>query len=180
MKVYMYEYKAPGYYAASKFIPQDDLIGSEYFGPSYKGGEYVDGIRHEDAAHLSFDDNSLDIMVSLDVFEHIYFYKQAFQEIFRVLKPGGQLLMTLPMQPGIDKKEDRAKIVNGETIFLKEPIYHGGNSETDFGVLEYTTFGWDIIPFIKSVGFSDVKLIAYYSINDGYLGLISYYFHLIK
>jgi len=180
MKVYMYEYKAPGYRAVSKFVSPKDLVGSEYFGAEYRSGEYINGILHEDAAALSFEDESFDIMVSLDVFEHIYFYEKALREVWRVLKPGGKLLLTIPMSVNRDYTEDRAKIVNGETILLKEPIYHGGGTETEYGLLEYTTFGWDILNVMKSVGFSKVLIRTYYSINEAYFGTLTFIFELVK
>ncbi len=179
-KVYMYEYNSPAYFGALSFVSKGDLIGSEYFGSEYKSGEYVNGVLHEDATNLSFSDESLDIILSLDVFEHIYFYKKAFQEIYRVLKPGGKLFLTIPMEVERDITEDRAKIENGKTIFLKEPVYHGGANHTDFGVLAYTDFGWDILEIIKSVGFSDVKFITYYSIREAYFGRVWYYLDITK
>lgn len=180
MKIYMYEYNSPAYLAAASFVSENDLIGSEYFGSEYKSGEYINGVLHEDAANLSFADNSLDIVLSLDVFEHIYFYKKALEEIFRVLKPNGKLLLTIPMDPENETTKDRAKIENGETIFLDSPIYHGGANHTDFGVLVYTDFGWDIIPIIESIGFSEVNLTTYYSVNESYFGRVNYCFEITK
>ncbi|HFE63895.1 MAG TPA: class I SAM-dependent methyltransferase [Caldithrix sp.] len=46
----------------------------------------------EDAARLSFADNSFDLIVSQNVFHHIPNWPQAVREIARVLKPGGYLL----------------------------------------------------------------------------------------
>lgn len=180
MKVYMYEYNSPAYLAASNFVSNDDLIGSEYFGSDYKSGEYVNGVLHEDAANLSFENESIDIILSLDVFEHIYFYKEAFEEIYRVLKPNGKLILTIPMNPENEFTKDRAKIENGETTFIESPIYHGGANHTDFGVLVYTDFGWDIISIIKSIGFSEVNLTTYFSVNEAYFGRVNYYFDITK
>lgn len=44
---------------------------SEFLGSSYASGESVNGIRHEDIQHLSFADESLDVIITRDVFEHI-------------------------------------------------------------------------------------------------------------
>ncbi len=180
MRVYMYEHNAPAYRAVSSFVLPKDLVGSEFFGAEYQSGEYVNGILHEDAANLSFADESFDLMVSLDVFEHIYFYERAFEEVKRVLKPGGKLLLTIPMQINRDKTEDRAKIVDGKTVFIKEPVYHGGGSEAENGLLEYTTFGWDLVSKIRSVGFSKVDIRTYYSINEAYFGVLNFYFDITK
>jgi SAM-dependent methyltransferase len=180
MKVYLYEKITPTYQAVSQFIPEDDLTGSEYFGSEHKSGEYIDGILHEDAAALSFADNSFDLMLSMDVFEHTYYYEKVFKEAYRVLKPGGKFLLTIPMRPAYDKTIERAKIVDGEVVHILEPIMHGDPMDPGGGALEFIQYGWDIIPFMKSIGFQQVTTKAYYSINDGYLGCFNFYFELIK
>jgi ubiquinone/menaquinone biosynthesis C-methylase UbiE len=46
-----------------------------------------------DATNLQYDDNSFDIVVSIGILHHILNYKEALGEMFRVLKPGGVLLL---------------------------------------------------------------------------------------
>lgn len=48
------------------------------------------------AHHLPFADNSFDLVVTAWVFEHLEQPKQACQEIYRVLKPGGRLIFLTP------------------------------------------------------------------------------------
>ena len=60
--------------------------------------------RHTDVAanahHLPFADASFDAVVSFNTFEHLYDPDRATAEIFRVLKPGGRLLVhTAFLQP---------------------------------------------------------------------------------
>ncbi len=45
---------------------------------------------------LPFKDNSFDFILALDVFLHIYDTELIFNEITRILKPGGKLLITVP------------------------------------------------------------------------------------
>lgn len=180
MKVYMYEHETSGFRSVSKFVREEDLTGSEFFGNKYKSGDIINGVLNEDATNLSFANNSFDRIVSLDVLEHIYPYERALEESYRVLKPGGKLLLTTPVSIFSDQSEERAKIINGKTVHLKEPIYHGGGNYSDFGVLEYTTFGWDLVDTMKKKGFSKVNMIASYSINEAYLGSLGFYFELIK
>ena len=75
---------------ASNFI-----VGSEYY-PRCKFGEIIDSVRNKDIEHLSFVDNTFDLIVSNDVMEHITNPKTGFRECARVLRKGGKLLMTVP------------------------------------------------------------------------------------
>ncbi len=69
-----------------------------------------------DAHHLPFKNNSFDMVVTFNTFEHLYDPSQAASEIFRVLRPGGQLrVQTAFLQP------------------LHEPPHHYYNT-TEFGL----------------------------------------------
>jgi SAM-dependent methyltransferase len=48
---------------------------------------------------LPYGDESFDLVTCLDVIEHLRFDLPAFQELGRVLKPGGHLVVTLPVGP---------------------------------------------------------------------------------
>jgi 2-polyprenyl-3-methyl-5-hydroxy-6-metoxy-1,4-benzoquinol methylase len=45
---------------------------------------------------IPFDDNTFDIIISSEVIEHVPDPYKAMQELFRVLKPGGTLVLTTP------------------------------------------------------------------------------------
>lgn len=49
-----------------------------------------------DLASLSFPDAHFDVVVSVEVLEHLIFPHQAAREILRVLKPGGTFIATVP------------------------------------------------------------------------------------
>ncbi len=49
-----------------------------------------------DGKHLPFADASFDSIFSSEVFEHIFNLPQILDELYRVLKPGGHLLVTVP------------------------------------------------------------------------------------
>jgi len=49
-----------------------------------------------DARRMELEDNSYDGIVCLNVLEHIEDFKSVFKEIFRVLKPRGTLILTVP------------------------------------------------------------------------------------
>ena len=72
-------------------------------------GNRVD--QKEDLTHLSFDNNSFDIVYASHVLEHIKNDRKALSEIVRVLKPGGVAIIPVP--------------INGnKTIEYQEPNAH--------------------------------------------------------
>jgi 2-polyprenyl-3-methyl-5-hydroxy-6-metoxy-1,4-benzoquinol methylase len=52
--------------------------------------------RIEDALNLSFPDNHFDLIISVDVIEHVGKPHRMLQEVARVLQPGGQAVITFP------------------------------------------------------------------------------------
>lgn len=59
----------------------------------------VDGIRHMFAEDLDFPDASFDLIVSVHAIEHIPLLEKAFDEMARVLRPGGRALFIYPAEP---------------------------------------------------------------------------------
>ncbi|MCB1787204.1 MAG: class I SAM-dependent methyltransferase [Chromatiaceae bacterium] len=58
-------------------------------------------VQREDAAKLSFADNSFDRVIAAHVLEHLYRPHEVLREWVRVLKPGGVLSLVLPCDPGL-------------------------------------------------------------------------------
>ena len=56
----------------------------------------LQNVRLGEAASLPFGDGSLDLVTALDVVEHLDDDVAAFREMKRVLRPGGQILVTVP------------------------------------------------------------------------------------
>ena len=49
-----------------------------------------------DGKKLPFEDNTFDSILSTEVFEHIFNIEEVLGELYRVLKPGGNILLTVP------------------------------------------------------------------------------------
>jgi SAM-dependent methyltransferase len=172
--IFIYEFVTPFYNFAKKaFSPYFNLIGSEFMGFDIPSGEVVNGVIHEDALNLSFENESLDIIISNDVYEHVSDIEAAFKEAYRTLKHGGLLLFSIPFMFTAETKV-RALVRNGKLEFLEEAVYHG-NPLSSEGSLVFYDFGWDVLDICKSVGFSNVNMVAFYSSEYAHLYHIPLY-----
>jgi SAM-dependent methyltransferase len=69
--------------------------GRTYVGCDMRPGPGVD--RVEDVSHLSLPDASVGTVLCIETFEHVFEVRRAFDEVFRVLRPGGVFLITSPL-----------------------------------------------------------------------------------
>lgn len=168
-RIYLMEQVTPIFQWARENLPDHELTGSEYLRGDLESGSVVDGIRHEDAQALSFESGSLDLIVSNDVFEHVPDPAAAFAECARVLKPGGTMLATFPLDAERDQSQTRARMVEGRLEHLFPPIYHGNPMSPD-GSLVFTVFGWEVIGTLKSCGFTSVAAEVYRDGKCAHLG----------
>jgi SAM-dependent methyltransferase len=167
--VYLMEQVTPIFKWFTEQFPQTFCVGSEYLGPKIKPGKEIKGVRHEDVERLSFADNSFDLVVSNDVLEHVVNPVQALREAYRILRPGGTLLITVPFYLDQLESKQRASLENGELVHHLSPVYHG-NPMSDDGSLVFTDFGWDFLDQIRSAGFCDAIMNFYWSEVYGHLG----------
>lgn len=126
---------------------------SEYFGQAFKSGEFVGNIMHQDLMGVSFDDCSFNFVISSDVFEHIPDPYEAHREIYRILKPNGRHIFTVPFYQTEFLDEERTVVDDaGKNIFLKEPQYHGDPLRPE-GALVYNIFSLQMLIELKKIGF---------------------------
>ncbi|NLI82610.1 MAG: methyltransferase domain-containing protein [Deltaproteobacteria bacterium] len=125
---------------------------SEYMSGIPNGTLNPQGIRCEDLESLTFPDNSFHLVITQDVMEHVRNPLRAFQEIKRVLKPGGFHIFTIPYH---ERKQTikRAEFHNGETRTLLPPVHHM-DPLNEKGVLVYNEFGEDILELLHDIGFN--------------------------
>jgi ubiquinone/menaquinone biosynthesis C-methylase UbiE len=76
------------------------------------------------AALVPFEDNRFDLVLSTGMLHMVKDPLKVFQEIHRVLKPGGQALILDParVSSGIDKKKWKASLTGKEKIMLR--VFH--------------------------------------------------------
>jgi SAM-dependent methyltransferase len=119
------------------------------------GSVRADGARCEDITQLTLASNSVDLIVSSDVLEHVPDPHAAFRECYRVLRPGGFHLFTVPPRP---KTQKRAEIIDGKINFLMEPDYHSDPLNPQ-GILAFWDYGPDAGTVFGSSGLT-VSIVA--------------------
>ena len=60
------------------------------------GKRGIDNVQVADAVNIPYSDNMFEIVIALDVIEHIKDDEMALKEIYRVLKPQGMAIITAP------------------------------------------------------------------------------------
>lgn len=147
------------------------LVGSEFISREMAPGEVNgQGIRHEDLTRLSFGAEEFDAVLTFDVLEHVPDYLSALRECYRVLKPGGRLLISVPFRFFEQETLVRATVADEGTVtHLQPPEIHGDPLCSD-GCLAYYNYGWDLLDDLKRVGFVEAAVLTYWSRSLGYLG----------
>ncbi len=123
-----------------KDLDPDKYIRTYYRETDELGTTRYDGARCEDITQLTFNDSSVDLIVSSDVLEHVPDFYAAMEESLRVLVKGGIHVFTVPT---IGKTLKRAELVNGSVKHLTVPEYHSDPLNVE-GILAYWTFGFDL------------------------------------
>lgn len=153
------------------------LQGSEYLGPDKAPGEtywneqHRQRIRHEDLTRLSFADDSFDLVITQDIFEHIPDYARAFAECRRVLRQGGRLVFSVPFFPNQAETEVRARFSADGTLEHLMPAEYHGDPVGDGGVLCFQHFGWDLLDGLRRAGFAEARAHLYWGPWQGHFGL---------
>ena len=129
---------------------------NSYFWEDVPPGEFREDVQCQDLMNLTYEDNSFDLVLSSDIFEHVRKPFAGFQEVNRVLKPGGFHIFSIPpMHPMRPKTVFRVDTSGPEDVFVLPRHYHsapmGGKS------LVYTDFGEDMIRIMAADGI-DLKM----------------------
>jgi SAM-dependent methyltransferase len=101
-----------------------------------------------DLSKLGLSDESLDVLLTSDVFEHVREDEPAWREVYRVLKPGGFLILQVPNIGERGETEVRVEVRDGEDVYLMEPEYHAEMT------LVYRYYGNDLYRRLAGLGFA--------------------------
>ena len=131
----------------------------------------IKGFRNESLENQTFPDEIFDIVVTLDVFEHVYEPGKMIKEIYRTLKPGGLYVCTFPIRKyQVDSHKPRVrKATDGSLIYLEDPEIHG-NPTNDGGSLVTFDYGYDIHQMINYWAPFTVEILRSLNRSMGILG----------
>lgn len=71
------------------------FAGKEYVGCDMRPGPGVD--RVEDVSAITLPDGVAGTVLCIETFEHVFEVRRAFDEVYRILKPGGLFVITSPL-----------------------------------------------------------------------------------
>ena len=162
----VYDTQPPFYYESCAY-PLPDLLKatgwidvelSQYKPKKPMGKVLVKGVTNQNLECLNFDSESFDVVITSDVMEHVRLDDCAHKEIYRVLKPGGIYIFTVPHDRSLKESIVRVQVTDpldsSKDIKLLEPEYHGDtNNDEGCGVLAFRTYGRDIETQLKGLEF---------------------------
>lgn len=122
-----------------------EYIPSEYY-DNWKSGEInlKTGILSVDLTNMPFENESLDLIISEDVLEHVWDIEKACSEIQRCLRKSGYHIFTIPIAEGMKTKN---------RIGNKNKVYHGDPIRSE-GALVISEFGLDFEEVLNKYGFA--------------------------
>lgn len=128
-------------------------ICSEYFGLHYESGQIVNGVMHQNLMNLSLLDESVDLVISSDVLEHVPHPYMAHAEIYRILRKGGSHVFTLPFLQTEYLDHELARLnSDGSLTYLEPPQYHGDPLRPE-GALVFRIFALEMLIKLARMGF---------------------------
>lgn len=147
-------------------------VRSGYY-PNQPFGTMIAGVRNEDLEHQTFADASFDLVIHLDVMEHLFDPFQALREVARTLRPGGLCVFTAPTEPSRFDSEQVAFMEEGELRIVGEPEYHGNPQRPEDGALLTWRYGYDLPLLIQRRTGLDVEVRRFQSREVAAMGVMN-------
>lgn len=140
------------------------------FYPDRTPGEIIGPFRNENLEMTSFKSESFDLVISLDVMEHVNDPKKAIIDIFRTLTPGGSYIFTVPTDKGrVETKRIARYLDSGGVEHYETPEYHGSPISSE-GALVTFRYGYDFASEIAEWAPFDVHVHRFCRPSLGIIG----------
>jgi SAM-dependent methyltransferase len=115
------------------------------------GFEMESGILCVDLQRMPFANASLDLLISSDVLEHVDNDSLSFQEAYRVLRPRGRYVFTVPFAAERVATQIRALTVSDGSVVHRHSVQLHGDRQGP--ILAMRLYGRDIVQQVESFGF---------------------------
>jgi SAM-dependent methyltransferase len=146
------------HYLATQFFP-DRPLGLVHL-----------GFQNENLEAQSFQDDTFDLVITLDVMEHVNRPDYVLQEVNRTLKPGGLYIFTVPTYKGKIENERRALYKDDGTIDYIAPAEYHGNPVDNSGALVTFHYGHDLIEEIFNWAGMNAEVVRFHDHQHGIIG----------
>lgn len=162
--------------ASKKFHDFCKNYKPSHFFSDHPGEREVNGIMNINLEEQSLENESFDLVVTQDVFEHLYNPKAAFKEIARTLKRGGAHAFTVPLMNKSGKTQQWSERNPDNTInFFYGEEYHGNPIDNSGSPVAWH-WGFDICNYIQQhTGMNSIILLK----EDISLGMEAEYLEVI-
>jgi SAM-dependent methyltransferase len=125
----------------------------DYYATEFDPKKIAEGKQpraYADFQKLHYADATFDMVIASDVFEHVRKDEDGYKEIYRVLKPDGSFVMTVPYDHQREKTIVRVDTSGEQDKHVLEPEYHGGGGHT----LTYRNYGRDLLSTLHRIGYA--------------------------
>jgi SAM-dependent methyltransferase len=140
------------------------------FYPDMTPGLSRNGCRNENLEKQTFADASFDLVITLDVMEHVNEPAACMREIWRTLRRTGAYLFTAPTYKDMMASERAARFNSDGVIeHFREPEYHG-NPVNPRGALVTFRYGYDLPELIRSWANFDTRVYRFHDERHGLIG----------
>lgn len=132
-----------------KYLKGKSNYTLSFYWEDVSGGQERDGVPCQDLTRTTFEDESFDLVITSDIFEHIRKPLEGFEEVRRILKKGGYHVCSVPaVDPLPAKSVTRVDTSTDEDIHLLPEVYHGSGVAGGRSLV-YTDFGADIAEMLQ-------------------------------
>lgn len=144
---------------ASLYQPGHQVVGLDIADANLRRieGFGIRALKHNLDEPLPFDDASFDTVVCSEILEHLFRPDLLLREIFRVLKPGGRVILTVPNLHGLRNRIDL--LLAKRTPFIEFRIYADPTDQiSHVGVQHIRHFTFrGMASVLRSVGFEPIE-----------------------
>jgi SAM-dependent methyltransferase len=126
--------------------------------------------RNENLEHLTFADSSFDLVVTLDVMEHVNDPDAVIREVWRTLATDGWYVFTAPTYKTRAESERRARMVDGVIEHLAPPEFHENPTDPAGQSLVTFRYGYDLPERIAAAAPFDTTVFRFNDRRHGVLG----------